>query len=128
MRAQERSALKPDVTVTFAGIMTKAVVSAEFPWTPGGIMTLRVDAKVSAVVSTGTVTLTLQAGNTVTGFTDVKAASEITADGIKTILFNGFIDATDATLAPLAANGRLVLTTTHADDAVTFDTILVTQP
>lgn len=125
MRAKSQSILHPTTTAV-AGIVTAQVVSQEFAITPMGMCAIRIDAKVSGVVSTGTVTLTFQTGNSVLGWVTAKAASEITADGVKSILMLDTV-AADQAVMPLAALGRLVLTTTHADDAVTFDAILVTQ-
>ncbi len=125
MRAKLQSVLHPSTTVV-EGIVTKEVVSQEFAISPDGMRAIRIDVKVASVVSTGTVTLTFQTGNPVLGWVDTKDATEITADGIKSILMIDTV-AVDAAKMPLASVGRLVLTTTHADDAVTFVQVYVTQ-
>ena len=126
MRASQESVLKA-TNPAIVGIVTAQVISEEFAISGAGMRAIRADIKVSGITSTGTVTIGLQSGNSVTGFVTAKSSADIAADGVVTILMNDNVIASDGLVMPLAATGRLIITTTHADDRVTIDAALITQ-
>lgn len=126
MSAQEIDILDP-LNLSSTGVVTALPVSKVFPISSGGLRAIRIDTKVSGVTQHGTITLTLQTGNAVTGWVDAKASAAITAAGVVTIKMNDNVVASDGLAMPLAAHGRIVLTTTDAHDVLTFDAMLVTQ-
>lgn len=107
-----------------SGIVTNKVVSKEFPISAGGSLHMVVKLSAPSVTLVGAITAKLQTaiGN---DWVDSKTVA-VTAAGDFYIKLLCEV-AGDQTFLPLLNKGRLVVSSTNAGDAVTFDTIEVLQ-
>lgn len=111
-----------------AGIVTAQVISKEFAITHGGATeAFRIDLTCSAAAVTGSITVALQTkvnGSWVTNsyFVDTVANGETSS----LITMHNSVLA-DAAELPLTDRGRIVVTTTHADDEITVTALKVYQ-
>jgi hypothetical protein len=107
-----------------SGVVTKQAISEPFPIRAEGSRNFVVRIKASGHADTGTISCLLQTAIG-TDWEDSKSVT-ITADGFFVIKLN-VQTAGDQTYLPLLANGRVVISQTHADDDVTIDEIFVLQ-
>lgn len=107
-----------------SGVVTNQVVSRPYPITAGGSLHHVIKVVASGVTVVGSVTAKLQ---TAIGsdWVDSKTVA-ITADGNFYIKLNVEV-AGDQTYLPLLNQGRVVITTTNAGDAVTISDVQVLQ-
>jgi hypothetical protein len=109
-----------DATKVITGIVTDQAISKEFPISAGGALNFVAKIEVANVAHTGTQTLKLQ---TAIGsdWVDSKTAV-VTANGKFYIKLLSTLDA-DKTYLPLLSRGRIVLSQTHANDAMSITAV-----
>lgn len=107
-----------------SGIVTNQVISLPYPISAEGALYQVIKITASSVTSVGTITAKLQTA--INGdWVDSKTVV-ITASGNFYIKLQTTV-AADQTFLPLLNQGRLVLTTTNAGDAVTIDAVNVLE-
>lgn len=118
------SAKEVSIPTVVSGIVTNQVVSLPYPISAGGALNCVLKIAASGVTVAGTITAKLQ---TAIGsdWVDSKTVT-VSANGNFYIKLNVEVTA-DQTFLPLLNQGRVVLTTTNAGDAVSIDAINVLQ-